>query len=150
MSYGLVCCRDTEAEAKALYQRIVDEGDWGATNTIIELMLGENYSYSSNKEEIRAMGERFIAGWGGYPLVGTPEQVVDKMVAIADIGVEGFILSLARLLRGDEILRREGDAADAAGRPSRLGVTFGECRRGGSCAAGARRKGRLAWMDARG
>ena len=93
MSYGLVCCRDTEEEAKALYRRIVDEGDWGATNTIIELMLGENYSYGSNKEEIRAMGERFIAGWGGYPLVGTPEQVVEKMVAIADIGIEGFILS---------------------------------------------------------
>ena len=93
MSYGLVCCRDTEAEAEALYRRIVDEGDWGATNTIIELMLGENYSYGSNKEQLRAMGERFIAGWGGYPLVGTPEQVVDKMLAIADIGVEGFILS---------------------------------------------------------
>ena len=86
MSYGLVCCRDTEEEAQVLYRHIVDEGDWGATNTIIELMLGENYSYGSNQEEIRAMGERFIAGWGGYPLVGTPEQVVDKMLAIADIG----------------------------------------------------------------
>ncbi len=93
MSYGLVCCRDTETEARALYRRIVDEGDWGATNTIIELMLGENYSYGSNKDEIRAMGERFIAGWGGYPLVGTPEQIVDEMCKIADLGIEGFILS---------------------------------------------------------
>ena len=93
MSYGLVCCRDTEKEARALYKRIVDEGDWGATNTIIDLMLGENYSYGSNKDEIRAMGERFIAGWGGYPLVGTPEQVVAQMVEIADLGIEGFILS---------------------------------------------------------
>ncbi|MSO75184.1 MAG: LLM class flavin-dependent oxidoreductase [Alphaproteobacteria bacterium] len=93
MSYGLVCCRDTENEAKALYDRIVAEGDWGATRTIIDLMQGENYSYGSNQDEIRAMGERFIAGWGGYPLVGTPEQVVEKMLAIADTGVEGFILS---------------------------------------------------------
>ncbi len=93
MSYGLVCCRDTEKEAKALYDHIVAEGDWGATRTIIDLMQGENYSYGSNQAEIKAMGERFIAGWGGYPLVGTPEQVVEKMRAIADTGVEGFILS---------------------------------------------------------
>ena len=93
MSYALVCCRDTEVEAQALYQRIIDEGDWGATNMIIELMLGENYSYGSNKDEIRAMGERFIAGWGGLPLVGTPEQIVDKMINLADLGVEGLAIS---------------------------------------------------------
>ena len=93
MSYGLVCCRDTEEEAKALYRHIVHEGDWGATNTIIDLMLGENYSYGDNKDEIRAMGERFIAGWGSYPLVGTPEQVVEEMVEIRDLGVEGYIMS---------------------------------------------------------
>jgi alkanesulfonate monooxygenase SsuD/methylene tetrahydromethanopterin reductase-like flavin-dependent oxidoreductase (luciferase family) len=93
MSYGLVCCRDTEKEARQLYDTIVAEGDWGATHTIIDLMQGENYSYGANKDEIRAMGERFIAGWGGYPLVGTPEQVVDMMLEIADTGVEGFILS---------------------------------------------------------
>ena len=33
------------------------------------------------------------AGVVSYPPVGTPGQVVDKMLAIADIGVEGFILS---------------------------------------------------------
>ena len=123
MSYGLVCCRDTEAEAQALYRRIVDEGDWGATNTIIELMLGENYSYGSNKEQLRAMGERFIAGWGGYPLVGTPEQVVDKMLAIADIGVEGVHPLVARLPRGAEVFRREGDAADETGGAARVVCT---------------------------
>lgn len=93
MSYGLVCCRDTEKEAKALYDHIVAKGDWGATRTIIDLMQGENYSYGSNQAEIQAMGERFIAGWGGYPLVGTPEQIVAQMVAVADAGIEGFILS---------------------------------------------------------
>ena len=33
------------------------------------------------------------AGVVSYPLVCTPERVVDKMLAIAGIGVEGFILS---------------------------------------------------------
>ena len=44
-------------------------------------------------EQIRSFGERFIAGWGGYPLVGTPEQVVEKMKELNDLGVEGLILS---------------------------------------------------------
>ena len=32
------------------------------------------------------------AGWGGYPLVGTPEQIVDEMLALSRIGVEGIAL----------------------------------------------------------
>lgn len=90
MSYGLVCCRDTEAEAQALYRRIVDEGDWEATRNIMDLLGLESSSFN---EQIRAYGERFIAGWGGYPLVGTPEQVVGMMSRLADLGIEGFILS---------------------------------------------------------
>lgn len=93
MSYALVCCRDTEKEAQELYQHIIDEGDWGATNIIIDLMMGENYSYGTKKEEVRSMGERFIAGWGGLPLVGTPEQIVSKMVDLNKLGVEGLALS---------------------------------------------------------
>jgi len=90
MSYGLVCCRDTEAEARALYQRIVDDGDWEATRNIIGLLGLESGSFN---EQVKHFGERFIAGWGGYPLVGTPEQVVAQMQALAELGIEGFILS---------------------------------------------------------
>lgn len=90
MSYGLVCCRDTEAEARALYQRIVDEGDWEATHNIMNLLGVESSSFN---EQIKQFGERFIAGWGGFPLVGTPEQVVTMMKELADLGIEGFILS---------------------------------------------------------
>ena len=90
MSYGLVCCRDTEAEAQALYRRIVDEGDWDATRNIMNLLGIESNSFN---EQIKQYGERFIAGWGGFPLVGTPEQVVGMMKELADLGIEGFILA---------------------------------------------------------
>ncbi len=90
MSYGLVCCRDTEAEAKALYDRIVAGGDWAAVNNIMSLLGMESSSFD---EQIKSFGERFIAGWGGYPLVGTPEQVVAQMVELRDLGIEGFILT---------------------------------------------------------
>ena len=90
MSYGLVCCRDTEAEARALYERIVAGGDWDAVRNIMNLLGMESSSFN---EQIKHFGERFIAGWGGYPLVGTPEQVVEMMVELRELGIEGFILS---------------------------------------------------------
>lgn len=90
MSYGFVCCRDTEKEAQAAYQRVVDAGDWEATHNIMRLLGIESGSFD---EQIRNFGERFIAGWGGYPLVGTPEQIVDKMKDLNDSGVEGLILT---------------------------------------------------------
>ncbi|MGR8921080.1 MAG: LLM class flavin-dependent oxidoreductase [Gammaproteobacteria bacterium] len=90
MSYALVCCRDTEAEARALYQQIVDEGDWEAANNVMALLGIESGSFD---EQVRHFGERFIAGWGGYPLIGTPEQVVEQMKTLNELGVEGLILA---------------------------------------------------------
>ena len=92
MTYGLVCCRDTEAEAREVYDSIVRHGDWEATENIMK-MLGIESSSFGNQDTVRNLGERFIAGWGGYPLVGTPEQVVEKMLAIHAMGIDGFILS---------------------------------------------------------
>ncbi|MGE0858418.1 MAG: LLM class flavin-dependent oxidoreductase [Gammaproteobacteria bacterium] len=92
MTYGLVCCRDTEKEARELYDSIVRHGDWEATENIMRLLGIESTSFG-NQETVRNLGERFIAGWGGYPLVGTPEQVVEQMQNIHAMGIEGFILS---------------------------------------------------------
>jgi len=90
MSFALVCCRDTEAEARAVYRRIVDHGDWEAAHNIMNLLGIESGSFN---EQIKKYAERFVAGWGGYPLVGTPEQVVDGMLQLADIGIEGLLLA---------------------------------------------------------
>lgn len=92
MTYGIVCCRDTEKEAQELYDHIVREGDWEAANNIMDLLGIESSSFG-DKDTVRRLGERFIAGWGGYPLVGTPEQVVEKMQSIHNMGIEGLILS---------------------------------------------------------
>ena len=48
---------------------------------------------SSFDSTINEFSERFVAGWGGYPLVGTPEQVVEKIKELSIFGVEGLILS---------------------------------------------------------
>ena len=36
---------------------------------------------------------RLIAGWGGYPLIGTAEQIVDQLTALTGTGLDGIVLS---------------------------------------------------------
>jgi alkanesulfonate monooxygenase SsuD/methylene tetrahydromethanopterin reductase-like flavin-dependent oxidoreductase (luciferase family) len=90
MSYGLVVCRDTEKEARQAYRYIVERGDWEATRTILRLLGIESGSFS--EQHLTEFAEHFIAGWGGYPLVGTPEQVTEELTKLARIGIGGMIL----------------------------------------------------------
>ena len=89
MTYGLVVCRDTEREAQDAYNAIVEHGDWQAARNIMDVLGIQSQSFG---EQIRAFQERFIAGWGGYPMVGTPEQVVDELQKLSDIGMDGIIM----------------------------------------------------------
>ncbi|BBG02919.1 MULTISPECIES: LLM class flavin-dependent oxidoreductase [Pseudonocardia] len=92
MTYGLVVCRDTEEEAKRAFQQVVDEGDWGAAGNVIKIAgSGESKSFD---HAVKAMQERFIAGWGGYPIVGTPEQVTEELGKLNEAGMEGMIFGL--------------------------------------------------------
>lgn len=90
MTYGLVVVRDSEKEAQDAFQRVVDEGDWGAAENVIKIAGVESQSF----EHAKTFQERFIAGWGGYPLVGTPEQVVEEFGRLSEAGMDGMIMGL--------------------------------------------------------
>ncbi|WP_199432052.1 LLM class flavin-dependent oxidoreductase [Qaidamihabitans albus] len=92
MTYGLIVCRDTEAEAKAAFQQVLDEADWDAAGNIIKV-AGSGASQSFD-HAARQMQERFIAGWGGYPIIGTPEQVTEELGKLNEAGMEGMIFGL--------------------------------------------------------
>jgi len=88
---AVVVCRETEQEAQQAYQHIIDQGDWEATENILTTFGVQ--SQSMDDAAARAMAERFVAGWGGYPLVGTPEQVADGLAELSDIGIDLALLS---------------------------------------------------------
>jgi alkanesulfonate monooxygenase SsuD/methylene tetrahydromethanopterin reductase-like flavin-dependent oxidoreductase (luciferase family) len=92
MTYGLIVCRDTEKEAKAAFQNVIDEGDWGAAGNVIK--IASSGASQSFDHAVKKMQERFIAGWGGYPLVGTPEQVVEGLQQLNEAGMGGMIMGL--------------------------------------------------------
>ena len=57
----------------------------------------------------------FIAGHGGYPLVGTAEQIVDELGKLADIGVDGCLISWVDYKERACAVERGGAPADGAG-----------------------------------
>jgi dimethylsulfone monooxygenase len=91
MTYGLVVVRDTEAEAKAAFQQVLDEGDYAAVGNVLKIALS---GASQSFDHAREMSERFVGGWGGYPLVGTAEQVVEGMKQLNEAGMGGMIMGL--------------------------------------------------------
>jgi alkanesulfonate monooxygenase SsuD/methylene tetrahydromethanopterin reductase-like flavin-dependent oxidoreductase (luciferase family) len=45
-----------------------------------------------------ALKSHFIAGWAGYPIVGTKEYVVDELAKLSRAGFDGVILSWAKFI----------------------------------------------------
>ncbi|MEE2661963.1 MAG: LLM class flavin-dependent oxidoreductase [Pseudomonadota bacterium] len=83
---------ETEQEARdKLRYYIHEKGDWEAGGRLVETM-GIN-AETFTDEEMVGMKAHFMAGWGGFPLVGTKEQIVDKMIKLTDCGFNGLLLT---------------------------------------------------------
>jgi dimethylsulfone monooxygenase len=83
---------DTEQEARDYYDYYVNQmGDWAAADNLIRV-LGIQSKIAS-KEVIEGVKSQFIAGYCGYPLVGTTEQIAEGLQTISDVGFDGSLLS---------------------------------------------------------
>lgn len=45
------------------------------------------------------MKRHFIAGWAGYPIVGTGDQIVGALGDLVAAGVDGILLSFPRYIQ---------------------------------------------------
>ena len=90
---------DTEREARAFHDHYVNQkGDWeAATNVITTIGLNAK---TFPPEVLAKMQANFIAGWSGFPLIGTREQVVDGMTMLSRAGVQGLMISWPRYEEG--------------------------------------------------
>jgi dimethylsulfone monooxygenase len=90
---------ETEAEARAFYDETVfKKGDWEGVENLVSVM-GLN-SQSIPAPVLQHLKEHFIAGWVGYPLIGTKEQVVDGLALLQRAGFDGIVLSWPRYIEG--------------------------------------------------
>jgi alkanesulfonate monooxygenase SsuD/methylene tetrahydromethanopterin reductase-like flavin-dependent oxidoreductase (luciferase family) len=88
---------DTEAEARAFYEYCVfQKGDWEGVENLVSVM-GIN-SQSIPADVLKTLKEHFIAGWVGFPLIGTKEQIVDGLAFLERCGFDGIVLTWPRYI----------------------------------------------------
>jgi dimethylsulfone monooxygenase len=88
---------DTEADARSFYDYCVfKNGDWEGVENLVNIM-GLN-SLSIPAPALQNLKEHFVAGWAGYPLIGTGEQIVDGLALLERAGFDGIVLSWPRYI----------------------------------------------------
>jgi alkanesulfonate monooxygenase SsuD/methylene tetrahydromethanopterin reductase-like flavin-dependent oxidoreductase (luciferase family) len=91
-SLAYVVQADTEAAALKFHDHYVkDKGDWAAASNALDTMGLNAKTFPPGV--LDTLKAHFIAGWGGYPLVGTKEQVVDGLQTLSRMGLDGVLLS---------------------------------------------------------
>ena len=96
-SYCYVVQRETEKEARDfLDYYVTQKGDWEAATNLVDTMGINAETFPPGV--LQEMKKHFIAGWGGYPLVGTKEQIVDGLAQLSRIGLDGTLLSWPRYI----------------------------------------------------
>jgi FMNH2-dependent dimethyl sulfone monooxygenase len=87
-----VVARETQAEAEAYYERYaVELADHGAVDNHMRMKKEMANSYDPHVFDVYR--KRFAGGTGTYPLIGTPERIVEEMVEIHRIGFAGTTVS---------------------------------------------------------
>jgi FMNH2-dependent dimethyl sulfone monooxygenase len=92
---------ETEKEARDFYNYYVHQkGDWAAARNMIDTFTLEINQRNYPPERFKALQEAFIQGWGGLPVVGTKEQVVDTLLTLSRAGLDGVLLAFPRYEQG--------------------------------------------------
>ena len=100
-SNALIVQGETEKEARDFYNYYVHEkGDVDAAMNMVKLMEAEINERAFSEPQRKAIAELFMSGWGGFPLIGTKEQIVDGLIMLSKIGFEGLLLSFPRYEQG--------------------------------------------------
>ena len=83
---------ETKKDAQEkLRHYVYEKGDWEAGTNLVTTM-GIN-AETFTEEEMVGMKAHFMAGWGGFPIVGTKDQIVDTMLNLSSCGLDGILLT---------------------------------------------------------
>ena len=92
LTFSTVVCRPTQKEAEAYLDHYARQNaDWDAVDNLVNLQFAHAQSFPHDL--LALIRDRFAAGHGGFPLVGTPEQVADGIQELAETGFGGTTLA---------------------------------------------------------
>ena len=92
LTFSHVVCRPTEKEAQDYVKYIVDENaDTQAVDNLVRLQFAHAQSFP---HDLLAQIKHLMAmGHGGFPLIGTPDQVAEGILRLHETGFAGTTLS---------------------------------------------------------
>lgn len=91
LTFSHVICRPTEEEAQAEWDRQLNNADHGAVQHLIDTLF--SFCKSFPPDLFEGLRQRIVVGHGGFPLVGTPEQVAEGLIQLKQTGFSGSTLS---------------------------------------------------------
>jgi dimethylsulfone monooxygenase len=98
--------RPTQKEADDyLHRYVIELGDDPAVENILNIQGQQMQRLLPEARE--AIKFSIKAGWGGVPLVGTPDRIVEGLQKFAGIGLDGILLSWVDYLEGLDAWQRE-------------------------------------------
>ncbi len=89
-----IFCRPSRAEADEFYRQVIEEeGDYIAAGNLLDTFTAESGSQSQDPALRMAYLRNMMAGYSGFPVVGTASDVTDFLAAMAEAGLAGATLS---------------------------------------------------------
>jgi FMNH2-dependent dimethyl sulfone monooxygenase len=97
---------DTLADARRQFDHCVyEKGDFVAADNFITGMGID--SQSMTPDTLKTIRDDMIAGYGGFRLLGTKEMIVDDLKMLADVGLDGLLLTWPAFIPGMRRFRDE-------------------------------------------
>ena len=105
-SYGFCVQRDTQAEAdRYLHYYSVEHEDTPVVDGWTAMQGAQTHLVP--KEVQQAFRQRFAAGAGGLPLVGTADRIAEQLIGLSECGVDGMLLTWVDFVEGLESFSRD-------------------------------------------
>jgi alkanesulfonate monooxygenase SsuD/methylene tetrahydromethanopterin reductase-like flavin-dependent oxidoreductase (luciferase family) len=67
---------------------------------MVEISSLETNQRNVPPERMKPLQEAFIQGWGGLPVVGTREQILEALATLSKAGVDGVLVAFPRYAEG--------------------------------------------------
>ena len=92
-----VVCRATNAEAEDYYEYYaVEQEEKTAVDKYMRMKKSMSKSHDPSAYDLYR--KRFAAGAGSYPLIGSPQRIVEQMLRLSEIGITGIAASFVSYL----------------------------------------------------
>ena len=105
LTFCTVVCRPTQQEAEDYLNWYADENaDWEAVDNLMTLQGLHAQSFTLKMGMFR---DRFAAGHGGFPMVGTPDTIADLLEQLSATGVAGTTLAFVDYAKEFPYFRQE-------------------------------------------